>query len=74
MSDKPTSGIRSRRSRAVAAPIELTPPPETRVENGRTVPAEVRSGRADTVRSKAAGSGISEAAIADATHWARSTE
>ena len=74
MSDKPTSGVRSRRSRAVAAPTELTPSPETRVENARTDPAEVRARRADTVRGKIARSGISEANIADAIRWARSTE
>lgn len=72
--DKSTSRLRSSRSRSVAAQTDLTPSAEARVENGRTVPLEVRARRANAARARIAELGVSEGDVADAIRWARSTE
>lgn len=42
------------------------------VENGRLVLTPVRASRADTVRAKKVGLGLSETDVGDAVEWARS--
>lgn len=47
---------------------------DVRAENGRIVLTPVRASRADAVRAKLAGQGLSETDVGDAVRWARSAD
>ncbi|MDE0281647.1 MAG: AbrB/MazE/SpoVT family DNA-binding domain-containing protein [Gammaproteobacteria bacterium] len=57
--------------KAVTTAVEATDYFEVTVENGRIVLTPVRINRADGVRAKLAGLGLSESDVTEAITWAR---
>lgn len=57
--------------KAVTAAVEATEYFEVTAENGRIVLTPVRVNRADGVRAKLAGLGLSESDVTEAMTWAR---
>lgn len=70
---KLTSRNRLTLPRAVTAAVDAGEYFDVTAENGRIVLTPVRVNRADGVRAKLAELGLSEADIADAVAWARSS-
>ncbi len=68
---KLTSKNRLTLPKAVTAAVEATDYFEVTAENGRIVLTPVRVNRADGVRAKLAGLGLSESDVAEAITWAR---
>ncbi len=68
---KLTSKNRLTLPKAVTAAVEATDYFEVTAENGRIVLTPVRVNRADEVRAKLAGLGLSESDVAEAITWAR---
>ncbi len=68
---KLTSKNRLTLPKAVTAAVEATDYFEVTAENGRIVLTPVRVNRADGVRAKLAGLGLSESDVTEAMTWAR---
>ena len=68
---KLTSKNRLTLPKAVTAAVEATEYFEVTAENGRIVLTPVRVNRADGVRAKLAGLGLSESDVTEAITWAR---
>lgn len=68
---KLTSKNRLTLPKAVTAAVEATEYFEVTAENGRIVLTPVRVNRADGVRAKLAGLGLSESDVTEAMTWAR---
>ncbi len=68
---KLTSKNRLTLPKAVTAAVEATDYFEVTAENGRIVLTPVRVNRADGVRAKLAGLGLSDSDVAEAITWAR---
>lgn len=71
---KLTSRNRLTLPKAVISAVELTDYFDVTAENGRIVLTPVRINRADGVRAKLAGLGLTEADISDGVVWVRSGE
>lgn len=70
---KLTSGNRLTLPRALISAVEGTEYFDATEENGRIVLTPVRANRADAVRARLAGLGLTETDAADAVAWARRT-
>ena len=70
---KLTAGNRLTLPKVLISAVEETEYFDATEENGRIVLTPVRANRADAVRAKLAGLGLTETDIADAVTWARRT-